>query len=92
LPSLSHIWHDTQRVDVNEDGSINLTSPVAGFEEVVKEILRHGSGVEVLQPVNLGERARAGVEKMRKIGQKNATRSRSIKNMFFLCYYTVSGH
>lgn len=38
-----------------QDGSLELTFPVANFAEISMEILKHGSGVEVIKPKALGE-------------------------------------
>lgn len=44
------IWHRKQRSRVLKDGSIELTLPVAEFDEIKMEILKHGSGVRVVKP------------------------------------------
>lgn len=47
------VWHKDQDVKYLDDGSLELSLPVAGFSELAGEILRHGSGVEVLKPESL---------------------------------------
>ncbi len=44
------IWHKDQKEKVLEDGSLELSFPVADFSEIAREILKHGSGVEVIKP------------------------------------------
>jgi predicted DNA-binding transcriptional regulator YafY len=58
------IWHDAQQIKAGEDGSIHLTFPVAGFEEVAREILKYGAGVEVLGPEALRTMVRDEIKKM----------------------------
>lgn len=43
-------WHKDQKVKYLKDGSLELTFPVANFAEITMEILKHGSGVEVIKP------------------------------------------
>ncbi|MGE5239276.1 MAG: helix-turn-helix transcriptional regulator [Chloroflexota bacterium] len=52
------IWHKDQKENVLEDGSLELTFPVASHWEVMMEVLRHGSGVRVLHPASLGNLVR----------------------------------
>jgi len=61
------IWHDSQKVSFNEDGSLILRFPVSGYEEVVKEILRYGSDVEVISPPELRTMINNEIKKMQKI-------------------------
>ena len=49
------IWHKDQIVKYLKDGSLELTFPVANFAEITMEILKHGSGVEVIKPKALRE-------------------------------------
>jgi predicted DNA-binding transcriptional regulator YafY len=44
------IWHKDQKGKYLKDGSLELTFPVANFAEITMEILKHGSGVEVMKP------------------------------------------
>lgn len=61
------IWHDDQQMQLNGDGSLQLTFPVAGFEEVAREILKYGAGVEVIAPDELREKVREEIRKMGRI-------------------------
>jgi len=47
---VEQIWHKDQKVNYLKDGSLELTFPVANFAEIAMEILKHGSGVEVIKP------------------------------------------
>ena len=61
-------WHPNQKGRFDADGSYLLELPYADPRELVMDILRHVPEVEVLGPRGLreavGERLRAGVEKM----------------------------
>jgi predicted DNA-binding transcriptional regulator YafY len=46
-------WHPQQRTALEADGSLILELPYANPTELVMDILRHGSGVEVLGPESL---------------------------------------
>ncbi|MCX8117764.1 MAG: WYL domain-containing protein [Desulfobacterota bacterium] len=46
----SQIWHRDQKTTLHEDGSLEISFPVSDFSEVKREILKHGSDVEVLKP------------------------------------------
>lgn len=50
------VWHEGQTEEVLEDGSLQRTLPVSHEAEITMEVLRHGSGVEVLEPVWLREK------------------------------------
>ena len=45
------VWHEAQTEEVQEDGSLLLTIPVSHEAEIMMEILKHGSHVEVVEPV-----------------------------------------
>lgn len=47
------VWHQQQTKKVLKDGSQEITFPVSNYAEVVMEVLRHGSGVEVIKPKEL---------------------------------------
>ncbi|MFH1704169.1 MAG: WYL domain-containing protein [Nitrospirota bacterium] len=49
------VWHKDQKTKVLKDGSLELSFPVADFAEIKMEILKHGSGVEVMRPKALRE-------------------------------------
>ena len=52
---IGQVWHKKQKMKINKDGSLELSFPVASFAEVMMEILKHGSGVEVIRPKVLRE-------------------------------------
>jgi len=57
-------WHQAQEVSVGGDGSLRLRFPVSGFVEVAREILKHGSAVEVIEPKELRDTIREEIRKM----------------------------
>jgi predicted DNA-binding transcriptional regulator YafY len=50
-----------------QDGSLELTFPVANFAEITMEILKHGAGVEVIKPKALREISKEEAKKIAKI-------------------------
>jgi len=56
------IWHEGQTEELLEDGSLLLTIPASHETEILMEILKHGSHVEILEPTWLREKV---VEEMR---------------------------
>lgn len=50
------IWHEAQTAIIQDDGSLVLTVPVSHEAEILMEILKYGSQVEVLEPVWLREK------------------------------------
>lgn len=50
------LWHDRQGEEIAADGSLVLTIPVSHEAEIIMEILKHGSQVEVLEPEWLREK------------------------------------
>ena len=63
-------WHPDQVLKELPDDSITLTVPVAHKIEIMMEILKHGSEVEVLEPGWLREEIRREIEKMKEIYEK----------------------
>lgn len=61
------IWHATQEVSPNTDGSLHLRFPVSDFQEVRREILRYGAGVEVIAPETLREEIREEIRRMSRV-------------------------
>ncbi len=59
-----HIWHKDQKTLIGEDGSLDVSFPVAQFSEIVREILKHGSGVEVIKPESLRQLIRDEAERI----------------------------
>ena len=49
------IWHQTQKVRKNKDGSVILTFQIDGLNEIVRWILGWGSYAKVIQPPELRE-------------------------------------
>ena len=47
------VWHHTQKVRKNKDGSVTLTFQVDGLNEIVRWILGWGSRARVIQPPEL---------------------------------------
>lgn len=58
------IWHLDQKKKALADGSLELSFPVADFAEITMEILKHGSGVEVVSPASLRLRIREEAAKI----------------------------
>lgn len=60
------IWHTDQKAEELPDGSLQLTISVSHEAEIIMEILKHGSQVEVLAPEWLRKKVGAEIEKMAK--------------------------
>lgn len=60
------IWHKDQKVKYDKDGSMKISFPVSDFSEIKREILRHGSHVEVIAPKALREWIKAEAEEIGK--------------------------
>jgi predicted DNA-binding transcriptional regulator YafY len=56
------IWHDTQEIISQKDGSIIFEAEVAGTEEIKFWVMSWGSKAEVLEPQSLREEIRAESE------------------------------
>jgi predicted DNA-binding transcriptional regulator YafY len=60
-------WHPQQQGTLLPDGSYELRIPYANASELVMDILKHGAGVEVLEPAELRQeviaRLRAVIKK-----------------------------
>jgi predicted DNA-binding transcriptional regulator YafY len=50
-------WHPQQQGTLLPDGSYELHIPYADSKELVMDILKHGAGVEVLEPATLRQEA-----------------------------------
>jgi predicted DNA-binding transcriptional regulator YafY len=61
------VWHKDQKKSVLNDGSLELSFPVADFSEIAMEILKHGSGVKVIRPESLRSRIKQEAEKIIKL-------------------------
>jgi predicted DNA-binding transcriptional regulator YafY len=64
------IWHPGQKEKTNRHGSLELTFPAASFSELVMEILKHGSGVEVIKPKELREMVKKEARKISRLYEK----------------------
>jgi len=60
------IWHETQKIEVQGDGSIIFEAEVAGTEEIKYWILKWGAKASVLAPRSLREDIRREAEAMLK--------------------------
>lgn len=61
------IWHEGQAEELQDDGSLLLTIPVSHGQEIMMEILKHGSHVEVLEPEWLKAKVMEEVKRTHKI-------------------------
>jgi len=59
-------WHEEQRFTARETGELDLTLPVSHETEILMEILKYGSQVEVLAPERLRRRVREEIQSMMK--------------------------
>ena len=50
------MWHEAQTEVLQDDGSLERTIPASHEAEIMMEILKHGSHVEVLEPIWLKEK------------------------------------
>jgi predicted DNA-binding transcriptional regulator YafY len=58
------IWHETQKIEHQKDGSILFTAEVAGTDEIKFWVLNWGAKAVVLAPESLREEIRAEAEAM----------------------------
>lgn len=61
------IWHKEQHKKQLADGSLELSFPVSDLSEIAREVLKHGSGVEVVSPERLRDQIRAEALKIEAI-------------------------
>ena len=57
-------WHPDQQSEYDDEGYYVLRVPYSQDTELVMDILKHGSEVEVLQPSELRERVRQRIVEM----------------------------
>jgi predicted DNA-binding transcriptional regulator YafY len=57
------IWHESQKVKRNGDGSLELAFRVAGLDEIKRWILSFGPEAAVLEPEKLREMIRKDLSK-----------------------------
>jgi len=58
------MWHPSQKVEQQKDGSIIFTVEAAGTTELLNWVLGYGPNAEILEPHSLRERAAKAVRKM----------------------------
>lgn len=58
------IWYKQQKIRLMADGSLELSFPVASFDEIIMEVLKHGAGVEVIKPDVLRKLVKEEVKKI----------------------------
>ena len=58
------IWHETQKIDTQDDGSIIFEAEVAGIDEIKFWIMNWGSKAMVLEPESLKKEIRTEAEAM----------------------------
>jgi len=58
------IWHDTQQIEPQNDGSVIFEAEVAGIAEIKFWILKWGAKAQVLEPESLREAVRKEAEEM----------------------------
>lgn len=58
------IWHPTQKVKREKDGSIIISFLAGGRREIVSWILSYGPGAEVLKPSTLREEVAKNIRQM----------------------------
>ena len=61
------IWHSDQTMTHLDDGSLELSFPVADFREIKLKILQFGADVEVVSPEELRREVQKEIENMAKI-------------------------
>jgi len=60
------VWHEAQREEVEDDGSLVRTVTASHEAEILMEILKHGSHVEVLAPAWLRDKVIEEIDRTRK--------------------------
>mgnify|MGYP001820716696 FL=1 len=60
-------WHDTQKFEMQKDGSIIFEAEVAGTKEIEFWVLKWGAKAKVLAPETLQNSIRSEIETMRAI-------------------------
>ena len=61
------IWHKDQEEKILKDGSLELSFPVAQYSEIMREILKQGSDVEVIKPQSLRKLIKSEAKEIVKI-------------------------
>ena len=65
------VWHPEQKGEIDEDGSYLLSIPYSDERELILDILRQGSDVEVLAPRALRDNVKTTLERAIKIYNEN---------------------
>jgi proteasome accessory factor C len=60
-------WHEAQEVATNPDGRLRLRFPVPSFVEIIREILKYGADVEVVEPARLRAMVKDEIRRMAKL-------------------------
>ncbi len=66
----NEIWHENQTASVDDEGFYYLTIPASHEAEIMMEILKHGSHVEVLEPEWLREKIAREIRDAQRIYDK----------------------
>jgi predicted DNA-binding transcriptional regulator YafY len=61
------IWHPQQKSQVLQDGRYELVIPYSDERELLGDILRFGSGVEVIGPARLREKIQTEISKLKQL-------------------------
>lgn len=61
------IWHPRQVIEERENGSLQLTVPVADFREIKLRVLQYGADVEVMIPQELRDEIRKEISAMSRL-------------------------
>jgi hypothetical protein len=73
-PRIAHavhdrIWHPTQRVEKNGDGSVEISFEAGGVMEIISWLLSYGENAELLQPAELRQEVAKSVRAMEEMYQ-----------------------
>ncbi len=60
-------WYEAQEVSIDQGGSLHLSFPVSGLAEVIREILKYGADVEVIEPAELRDAGAKEIRRMEKL-------------------------
>ena len=64
---LEQVWHPEQQSEMQPDGALLLSFPVADFRELIRNILSYGAEVRVVEPAALRDLVREEIEKMNRM-------------------------
>ncbi len=57
-------WHDTQKIEEQDDGGLVLTFQTGGLGEVKRWVLQYGGDAEVVAPEQLREECKKEIQAM----------------------------